>query len=70
MRMVTGHIKDIKGMKRVSFGTTPVQKGKRVKLSDDLLENLNIVEGDVVKVLLDTTKQEIILKKYPLSEKK
>jgi len=57
-------------MKRVSFGTTPVQKGKRVKLSDDLLENLNIVEGDVVKVLLDASKQEIILKKYSISEKK
>ena len=70
MGLVTGHIEDNIGMKIVSFGTTPVQKGKRVKLNDNLLENLNIVEGDVVEVLLDTTKQEIILKKYPLSEKK
>jgi len=57
-------------MKRVSFGTTPVQKGKRVKLNDNLLENLNIVEGDVVELILDTTKQEIILRKFQLSEKK
>jgi hypothetical protein len=57
-------------MKRVSFGTAPVQKGKRVKLNDNLLENLQIIEGDVVEVLLDTNKQEIILKKTSVSEKK
>jgi len=57
-------------MKLISFGTTPVQKGKRVKLNDNLLDNLNIIEGDVVEVILDTSKQEIILRKSQLSGKK
>lgn len=51
-------------MKRVSFGTAPIQKGKRIKLNDSLLENLNIAEGDVVELLLDTAKEEIVVRKW------
>jgi len=50
-------------MKLVSFGVTSVQKGRRITLDDSLLQNLNIKEGDIVELFLDTEEEAIIVKK-------
>lgn len=50
-------------MKRVSFGTTSIQKGNRVRLDHNLLQNLGIHEGDHVDLFLDAEEEEIVIKK-------
>lgn len=52
--------------KRVSFGITPIQQGKRIKLNNNLLHNLNIKEGDSVELFLDINEEAIIVKKSRL----
>lgn len=39
---------------KVSFGTQKIQKGRRIAIGNDALENLNLDIGDTVKVYLDT----------------
>ena len=50
-------------MKKVSFGITSVQKGRRIILDDSLLQNLGIREGDPVELFLDIREEAIIVKK-------
>ena len=50
-------------MKKVSFGITSVQKGRRIILDDSLLQNLNIKEGDPVELFLDVREEAIVVKK-------
>jgi bifunctional DNA-binding transcriptional regulator/antitoxin component of YhaV-PrlF toxin-antitoxin module len=50
-------------MKKVSFGITSVQKGRRIILDESLLQNLDIEEGDPVELFLDTKEEAIIVKK-------
>ena len=50
-------------MKKVSFGITSVQKGRRIILDDSLLQNLDIKEGDPVELFLDVKEEAIIVKK-------
>ncbi len=57
-------------MKKVSFGITSVQKGRRIILDDSLLQNLDIKEGDPVELFLDIREEAIIVKKsHGLSSK-
>ena len=50
-------------MKKVSFGITSVQKGRRIILDDSLLQNLDIKEGDPVELFLDVKEEAIIVRK-------
>lgn len=60
---MTAPIEDFLGMKLVSFGSTSVQKGRRVRLGESLLQNLGIQEGDQVELFLDTEEEAIVVKK-------
>jgi len=50
-------------LKRVSFGTTTVQKNRRIALDPNLLDNLELSEGDEVKLFLDTDTHAIVIEK-------
>ena len=50
-------------MPRVSFGNRMVQKLKRVSLNHNLLENLQVKEGDTVDLYFDTEEKAIVIKK-------
>ena len=50
-------------MHRVSFGSRMVQKLKRVSLNHNLLENLQVKEGDTVDLYFDTEEKAIVIKK-------
>ena len=57
-------------MKKVSFGITSVQKGRRIILDDSLLQNLDIKEGDPVELFLDVKEEAILIKKSQNSSSK
>lgn len=40
-----------------------IQKLNRVTLNEELLENLNLRQGDKVNIFLDTQKEEIIIRR-------
>ena len=48
---------------KVSFGTTKIQKLRRVSLDSHLLETLQLQEGDAVQVELDVENSTIIIRK-------
>ena len=50
-------------MPRVSFGSRVVQKLKRVSLNHNLLENLQVKEGDTIDLYFDTEEEAIVIKK-------
>jgi DNA-binding IclR family transcriptional regulator len=50
-------------MPRVSFGNRVVQKLKRVSLNHNLLENLQVKEGDTIDLYFDTDEKAIVIKK-------
>lgn len=50
-------------MARVSFGTKCIQKLKRVSLDHNLLDNLDVREGDAVDLYFDTEEKAIVIKK-------
>lgn len=50
-------------MARVSFGTKYIQKLKRVSLNHNLLDNLDVREGDAVDLYFDTKEKAIMIKK-------
>jgi len=50
-------------MPRVSFGSRVVQKLKRVSLNHNLLENLQVKEGDIIDLYFDTEEEAIVIKK-------
>lgn len=50
-------------MPRVSFGSRIVQKLKRVSLNHNLLENLQVKEGDTIDLYFDTEEKAIVIKK-------
>jgi len=50
-------------MPRVSFGSRVVQKLKRVSLNHNLLENIQVKEGDTIDLYFDTEEQAIVIKK-------
>jgi hypothetical protein len=56
----------------VSFGTSTIQKLRRVALDSNLLTTLGLSEGDTVKVELDVDSATILIRKdaAPASAKK
>ena len=50
-------------MPRVSFGSRVVQRLKRVSLNHNLLENLQVKEGDTIDLYFDTEEEAIVIKK-------
>jgi len=47
----------------VSFGTTTIQKMRRIALDQTLLANLGLQEGDSVRIELDVRKSTILIRK-------
>jgi len=50
-------------MPRVSFGRRIVQKLKRISLDHNLLDNLQVREGDSVDLYFDPEEKAIVIKK-------
>ena len=50
-------------LKTVSFGTTTIQKLRRVALDENLLETLHLKEGDTVRIELDVDSSVIVIRK-------
>lgn len=50
---------------KVSFGTQIIQKGRRIAVGQDALENLNLDVGDTVKVYLDTDLMCLMIEPQP-----
>jgi len=46
---------------KVSFGTQKIQKGRRIAVGQDALENLSLGVGDTVKVYLDTDQMCLVI---------
>jgi DNA-binding IclR family transcriptional regulator len=57
-------------MPRVSFGSRVVQKLKRVSLNHNLLENLQVKEGDTIDLYFDTEEEAIVIKKSNVNSAK
>jgi hypothetical protein len=53
----------MKSIKKVSFGTSTIQKLRRVALDPNLLETLELQEGDTVRVVLDVDSATILIRK-------
>lgn len=58
------------GIKKVSFGTSTIQKARRIALDPNLLTTLELQEGDTVKVDLDVESATILIRKDSLIEAK
>lgn len=48
-------------LKKVSYGTTKIQKLRRVALDQNLLETLGLRIGDLVRVELDTEHEAVLI---------
>lgn len=48
-------------IKKVSYGTTTIQKLRRVSLDQNLLETLRLEVGDSVRIELDTEQEAVII---------
>ena len=48
---------------KVSFGTTTVQKNRRIAIDPNLLENVGLAEGDQVRLFFDTETQAIVIER-------
>lgn len=46
---------------KVLFGTLKIQKGRRIALDQEVLENLELAVGDSVKIYLDTDQLCLVL---------
>lgn len=53
----------MESIKIVSFGTSTIQKLRRVALDPNLLTTLGLREGDAVKVELDVDSATILIRK-------
>ena len=53
----------VAGLKKVSFGTSIIQKARRVALDPNLLDTLALKEGDKVRVELDIDTETILIRK-------
>lgn len=53
----------MKGLKKVSFGTSIIQKSRRVALDPNLLDTLELKEGDKVRIELDIGSETILIRK-------
>jgi len=53
---------------KVFFGTAIIQKSRRIALDPSLLENLELGEGDRVRVYLETDTQSLVIEKDAAKE--
>jgi hypothetical protein len=53
----------MKSIKTVSFGTSTIQKLRRISLDSNLLTTLDLQEGDTVKIDLDVATATILIRK-------
>ena len=53
----------MESIKTVSFGTSTIQKLRRIALAANLLTTLGLQEGDTVKVDLDVATATILIRK-------
>lgn len=53
-------------LKKVSFGTSRIQKLRRVSLDQNILETLGLAIGDMVRVELDLEQEAVIIR--PVTE--
>lgn len=53
----------MKSIQKVSFGTSTIQKLRRVALDPNLLKTLGLQEGDTVNVDLDVATATILISK-------
>jgi formylmethanofuran dehydrogenase subunit D len=60
----------VKSLKKVSFGTSIIQKSRRVALDPNLLHTLELKEGDKVRVELDINTATILIRKAATAESK
>jgi len=61
--LVSAYLQKVNVVSRVSFGSRIVQKLKRISLDHNLLDNLQVREGDVVDLYFDTEEKAIVIKK-------
>jgi hypothetical protein len=59
----------MKSIKVVSFGTSTIQKLRRIALDSNLLTTLELQEGDTVKIDLDVASATILIRKEAGSDK-
>lgn len=59
----------MKGIKIVSFGTSTIQKLRRIALDSNLLTTLELQEGDTVRIDLDVASATILIRKDAGSNK-
>ena len=57
----------VKSLKKVLFGTSIIQKSRRVALDPNLLHTLELKEGDKVMVELDIDTSTILIRKAVVS---
>ena len=55
-------------IKTVSFGTSTIQKARRIALDPNLLTTLELQEGDTVRIDLDVDSATILIRKDALPE--
>ena len=53
----------MESLKIVSFGTSKIQKSRRVALDPNLMTTLGMQEGDMVRVDLDVQSATILIKR-------
>lgn len=58
------------GIKKVSFGTSTIQKARRIALDPNLLTTLDLQEGDTVRIDLDVDSATILIRKEALTDAK
>jgi hypothetical protein len=56
-------------VKIVSFGTSTIQKLRRIALDPNLLNTLELTEGDTVRIDLDVANAAILIRKTAALEK-
>lgn len=57
----------MESIKKVSFGTSTIQKLRRITLDPNLLTTLGLREGDTVRVELDVDNAMILISKDAVS---
>jgi hypothetical protein len=57
------------GIKKVSFGTSTIQKARRIALDPNLLTTLELQEGDIVRIDLDVDSATILIRKDAAPDK-
>lgn len=53
----------MRSIRTVSFGTSTIQKLRRIALDSNLLSTLDLQEGDTVKIDLDVATATILIRK-------